>query len=98
MKFIMLNNSKINVNILHVVSGLPSDGGDPSIVIPLTALSENKHSGISSLLLCLYSKNPASYHKYPVDELFSRNLVYFLRSFTDLHLSSALFKHFFCKL
>ena len=92
MKSIMLDDSKINVNILHVVSGLPSDGGGPSIVIPLTVLSENKHYGISSLLLCLYSKNPPTYHEYPVDELVTKNLVYFLKSFTYFHLSPALFK------
>ena len=74
----MRNNSKINVNVLHVVSGLPSDGGGPSIVIPLTVLNENKHPGISSLLLCLYSKNPPTCHEYPVAELVTKNFVCFL--------------------
>ena len=87
----MRNNLKINVNILHVVSGLPSDGGGPSIVIPLTVLSENKHSGMSSLLLCLYSKNPPTCHKYPVTELVAKNFVCFLRSFTNFHFSPSLF-------
>ena len=87
----MRNNSKINVNVLHVVSGLPSDGGGPSIVIPLTVLNENKHPGISSLLLCLYSKNPPTCHEYPVAELVTKNFVCFLRSFTYFHFSPSLF-------
>ena len=81
---------KINANILHVVSGLPNDGGGPSIVIPLTVLSENKQCGISSLLLCLYSKHPATGYEYPVSDLIQKGLVYFLRSFAYFRFSPSL--------
>ena len=81
---------KINANILHVVSGLPNDGGGPSIVIPLTVLSENKQCGISSLLLCLYSKHPATGYEYPVSDLIEKGLVYFLRSFAYFRFSPSL--------
>ena len=75
---------------MHVVSGLPNDGGGPSIVIPLTVLSENKQCGISSLLLCLYSKHPATGYEYPVSDLIEKGLVYFLRSFAYFRFSPSL--------
>lgn len=86
----MIHPSEIDVNVLHVVSGLPIDGGGPSIVIPLTVLSENKQFRISSLLLCLYSKHPATGYEYPVSDLIDKKLVSFLRSFTYLRFSPSL--------
>ena len=89
---------KINANILHVVSGLPNDGGGPSIVIPLTVLSENKQCGISSLLLCLYSKHPATGYEYPVSDLIEKGLVYFLRSFAYFRFSPSLISILLCSM
>ena len=91
----MFNPSKLKVNVLHVVSGLPPDGGGPSIVIPLTILSENKYLGISSYLLCLYSRHPVSGYEYPLSDLVGNKLVSFLRSFTCLRFSPSLLTSLF---